>query len=120
MVNGNENQYDDEIAGARSGWSAPHPLSFAALAADQALFGQGVRLCGWSVRETAGATATGRFWSSGTIGQGEIVGGVSLAANAAETQWLGDSGVLCEGGLSYDVLSGAVDLVVYVRHWMGF
>ena len=119
MVNGRENQYTDDIDAARSGWSAPHPLSFLAQAADFTIFPQGVKLCGWSVRETAGAAATGRFYNTATVGQGEVIGGVSLAANAADNVNISDEGVLCEGGLSFNRISGTLDVIVYIRHWMG-
>lgn len=114
------NQYSDRIDAAYDGWSAPRPLSFPASAVDQALVGTGVRLCGWNVRETAGAVAVGRFYNSATATQGEIVGGVSLAANAVAHEWLGDRGVICAGGLSFDRISGTVEIVVYIREWIGF
>ena len=81
--------------------------------------GREVRLCGWSVRETAGAAAKWRLWDSTTVGQGQIVGNGYLAANLSDTQWLGDKGVLCVGGLTVDVLAGAMEFVVWVRHAVG-
>lgn len=113
------NDYTDAIDAAQDGWSAPHPIFIAAAVADATLFNSGVRLCGWSVRETAGATAGFRLWDKGTVGQGNIVGGANLAANGNDHEWLGDKGVLCDGGLTLDWLSGAFDITVWLRHWLG-
>lgn len=111
------NDYTDAIDAAQDGWSAPHPISIEALAADAGLFGSGVRLCGWSARETAGAAAALRLWDSNTVGQGNIAGNIGLAADLSESVWIGDKGVLCVGGLSVEVVAGEADLTVWLRHW---
>lgn len=109
------NQYEDDERAQRYGWGAPHPLSFAALAADQLIYGREVCLCGWSASERTGNAATFDLYASDTDGQGELVASVNLAANGMSTQWLGDAGVVCRGGLFCDRLSGTFNLIVWVR-----
>lgn len=113
------NDYTDALDAAQDGWSAPHPLSFPVVAADALIYGTGVRLCGWSARETNSAAAAFTLWATETVGQGEFVATVALAQDSSDHEWLGDKGVLCRGGLSVEAVAGEFDLVVWVRDWLG-
>lgn len=113
------NDYTDLIEGAHDGWSAPYPLGFTALTGTRTLFNQAVRLCGWNASETVGAPAGVILYNSGTAGQGEPVAGIALLAGAVETQYLGDQGIFLDGGLSADAGATVLNLIVYVRRWMG-
>lgn len=69
-------------------------------------------LLGWSIG--AGATATVVTLSDGRTKDGKVVGLVSLAAAGAETTWLGDFGILCQGGVAVSATKATVASVLYV------
>ena len=72
-------------------------------------------LVGWSLRETtAAAVAAVQLFSGGSTG-GVLVGEQALASGGTGNHQVAPDGVLCEGGLFLDVLSGSVAGVVYVR-----
>lgn len=71
-------------------------------------------LIGWSVRETAGAAAT-VVLRDGCDANGDVVAEISLAANGAQTIWLGPAGVNVSQGLYVDLVAGAVEGAAYLR-----
>lgn len=113
------NDYTDIIDAARDGWGAPHPLSWEAVDADFLAYNTGVRVCGWSARETNSAAAAFKLWDSGTVGQGQMMATVALAQDTSDHEWLGDDGVFCRSGLSVEAVAGEFDLVLWVRDWLG-
>ena len=77
-------------------------------AASQAISGRAGRLMGWSVRETSGtATATFRLWNT-TTASGVKVATVSLNAGESSRDYL-PAAVDCEGGLYFELVSGALE-----------
>lgn len=88
------------------GGSVAKPIPLPAV--DTVLSGRRGYLMGWSVRETSGtATATFRLWNT-TTAQGVIVASVSLNAGESSRDYL-PAAVECEGGLYFDILSGALE-----------
>lgn len=75
----------------------------------------GLTLCGYSCRESAGTPAVAAFniVNGATVAGGTHAAVVELAANASETVWLG--GVDCSNGISIDIVSGTVDLLIYYK-----
>lgn len=67
------------------------------------------RLLGFSVEETAGATAVIRF-HSGTTSAGPRLAVVRLTANASVTEWFGPQGIPATNGIFLDVVSGGVSV----------
>lgn len=91
------------------------PLSFTARTADKSLSNTAVLLVGWSIRESTGS-AVATVELEGNQGTGDPhVGEIQLASGASETKFLGDEGVLCEGGLNLHVIAGSVSGCVYAR-----
>lgn len=76
----------------------------------------GLRLIGYSCRESAGTPAVAAFnlVHGATVAGGSNVIAVELAANASETVFFGDAGIDCANGISIDVVAGTVDVnVIY-------
>ena len=66
------------------------------------------QLGGFSIAETAGATAKVRLWDNATTNSGTLVATIPLAANGSltkEFKW----GVRLAAGLYVEVVSGAVE-----------
>jgi hypothetical protein len=74
----------------------------------------GLRIMGWSCKETAGvpAAATFRIMNGETVGAGTVVANVNLALSSSQTVWL-DNGVECPNGITIDFLTGQFDVTVY-------
>lgn len=89
------------------------PISQAAAVTGQVV-GNACIFGGWSVRETAGAAAVVELYS-GTGTSTPFLAGISLAANGAETDPAPDEGILCEGGIFLNVVSGTVRVSVWAR-----
>ena len=74
----------------------------------------GLRLLGWSIRESAGseAVATARIMNGATVSGGTAVAQIELAASNSESQWLWP-GIDCQNGISFDRIAGTFDICIY-------
>ena len=75
----------------------------------------GLRLCGFSAKETAAAAATFVIVNGATGAAGTPVVNVNLAASASQTVWFGDGGISCANGISIDWLTGAVNIALFYK-----
>lgn len=62
-----------------------------------------VKLMGWSVRKGAGACTVDL---QETDGSGKIIASINLAATGGDSQWFGESGVICNSGVLYATVAG--------------
>jgi len=74
-----------------------------------------LRLIGISVVETVGGAAVVSIQEGATTDTTKEVCALSLAANQAQTLWLSESGVLCEGGIWVNRISGTTRVTVHYR-----
>lgn len=74
----------------------------------------GLRLMGWSIRESAGSedVATVRIMNGATVTGGTAVANIELAASASETEWAWP-GIDCRNGISIDRIAGTFDICIY-------
>lgn len=74
----------------------------------------GLRLVGWSIRESAGseAVATARIMNGATVGGGTAVAQIELAASNSKDHWMWP-GVDCRNGISIDRIAGTYDICIY-------
>jgi hypothetical protein len=77
----------------------------------------GLRLTGYSCRESAGTPAVAAFniVNGATVAGGTQIAVIELAANASETVSFGDSGIDAANGLSIDVVAGTVDVNLFYK-----
>ena len=76
----------------------------------------GLRLMGYSCRESAGTPAVASFniKHAATGAAGDQVVAVELAANGAETKWFGPQGIdVATSGLSIEDVAGTYDVTLY-------
>lgn len=62
---------------------------------------------GFSIRETAGATATVRIYDN-TANSGTLLDSIQLAANESAREWYGE-GIDTADGIRVDIVSGTVE-----------
>jgi len=79
----------------------------------------GLRLMGYSARETAAAAATFEIVNGATGAAGTTLVSVNLAASTSETIWFGDAGLDAESGLSIDDGTGTYDIALYYKVFGG-
>ena len=104
-------EMDVEIGHGEVTFPVPIPVT----TVSQVLISGAVGLVGWSLRETTGAAvATVEFVDGGSAG-GTIIGEVSLAAGASDTEPVSDKGVLARQGIYMRVIAGSVTGAIYVR-----
>lgn len=72
------------------------------------------QVLGWSVRETSGAAGAVLHLRDGIDASGDLAATIGLAANGAATTWLAPHGVAFVQGLYAEVVSGALEGVVYL------
>jgi hypothetical protein len=72
----------------------------------------GLRLVGFAVRETAGATASFALVNGATGAAAGKVYPVNLAANESTSEWL-HPGIACASGISIDWISGAFAIALH-------
>ncbi len=77
------------------------------LSGDRTLYKAGAYLLGWSLREASGAAAAIEL-RDGSDDNGGIGTSIAFAANASDSQWMGDIGMPFENGVHGHVVSGAV------------
>ena len=77
----------------------------------------GLRLMGYSVRESksAAAVATAAIVNGATGAGGTSVVHIELAANSSETVFFGDYGIDCSSGISVDWIAGEVDINLFYK-----
>lgn len=75
----------------------------------------GLRLVGYSIQESAGtpAAAACKIVHGATVGGGTNVAFVKLAASGSTTVSFGPAGIACPNGISFDWVSGQVDVALY-------
>lgn len=93
------------------GWAST--VAKAISGSSQILEATGVNVMGWSVRETAGAAAVVRLRNGGLV-TSPIIAVISLAANGGETVSLAESGLRSDFGLYVQIVSGAVEGVIFL------
>lgn len=71
------------------------------------------RIAGWSVRETAAATALIRL-RDGTSATGDPIATIALTANQSVRDWFMPTGISFSNGLYVEVVFGAIEGVVYL------
>ena len=72
------------------------------------------RFLGWSAVETAGAVA--EFVLRSGTGTGDPpVAHVKVVSGGSSSQWLGEQGVICPGGLFLHRVAGSTHVVVWVE-----
>jgi len=77
----------------------------------------GLRLMGYSSKESAGtpAAATFRIINGATGATNAPVVNVNHALSTSQTQWFGPDGISCPAGLSIDWLTGQVDVELFYK-----
>jgi len=75
----------------------------------------GLRLVGWSARESDGtpAVATFRIMNGITVVEGTLLVPVELSANESAREWYGPEGIDASGGITIDHIAGTIDIVIY-------
>lgn len=77
---------------------------------------QGVRLLGWSIRESATTAAVATvILRNGDADSDQIVAQVELAGDTAETVSLMPQGVYCNQGIFVERAAGTTTVVVYTE-----
>lgn len=69
----------------------------------------GLRLMGYSVRETAAGAATLNI-EHGTANSSPIMAAINLAAAGSVAQWFGPQGLPCDGGIWIERLTGTTQV----------
>jgi hypothetical protein len=69
----------------------------------------GLRLMGYSVRETAAAVATLNI-EHGTANSSPKMAVINLAASVTKDAWFGPQGLPCEGGIWIERLTGTTEV----------
>jgi hypothetical protein len=91
------------------------PLPVKAGQASGQLIGPRAIVYGWNFTETTGAAAAKvRLWS-GASSTGTLLLSLGLAAGASASQWTTGPGVLADGGVYLEVVSGSVEGAVFVH-----
>jgi hypothetical protein len=77
----------------------------------------GLRLIGYSIKETAGvpAATTGRIMHGATVAGGTSVINFNLALSTSDTKWFGPDGIACPNGISVDWLTGQFDITLFYK-----
>lgn len=79
---------------------------------------EAAEVCGWSLRETAGAAATVELWNGNGTG-GERLFVLALAANGSSTTGPLEHGIDFGRGVYLEVVAGSVNGAVWVRRLGG-
>lgn len=78
---------------------------------------QGLRLMGFSCRESAGTPAVASFniVNGSPASSGDQVILVELAANGSESKWFGPEGIDFQSAISINHLSGEFDVTIFYK-----
>lgn len=72
----------------------------------------GLRLLGWSVRETAAAVATLDIENGESAGSPDLAV-INLAASESKDRWYGERGIAADGGIFVNRLTGTTLVIIY-------
>ena len=77
----------------------------------------GLRLMGWSSKESAGtpAAATFAIKHGATVASGTDMAYVNHALSTSNNQWYGPDGIACPNGISIYWLTGQIDIAVFYK-----
>ena len=96
--------------------SIPFPNSATGgIAASEPVYTKKCILVGWSVRETAGATAVYELAEGGGLTGGPPVAEISLAANGESHEAYADHGPYCQSGLFLLRSSGSIRGAIFIK-----
>lgn len=74
------------------------------------------RLMGWCVSESATTAAAAEvILRAGSDANGQPVAVIPLGSDGNNTQWLGPQGIVCNGGLFLDRVTGTSTVVLYLE-----
>jgi hypothetical protein len=90
-------------------------IDLGTLAGSVLAFGRGVILHGYSVLETTGAAGAKLRIRDGASVAGSVVARIGLAAGASDKLLTSDLGVRITSGLFVELVSGSVEVTLYVR-----
>lgn len=74
-----------------------------------------LRLLGFSVLETAGAVASLSIQESASNDTTKELLAVSLLANESRSEWFGEHGIPCSGGIWIERITGTTRVVIHYR-----
>lgn len=86
-----------------AGSAAPFSGSDGAVVARRAVY------LGFSLRETAGTTATLRVYDNASAASGTLLDTIQLSANESAREYYGPEGIGAVNGIYVDVVSGTVE-----------
>ena len=95
-------------------WHGAVPIHVGAVSGTQQIMAGGQSILGFSCRETTGAAAASFDLVDGGDANGQPVAQVNVNASGSVRDWFGPHGVWVSSFLTVHVLSGTVDLVVWV------
>lgn len=72
----------------------------------------GLRVVGYSARETAGSTAVAKIVNGATGAGGSAIMNIGLTANDSKVEWCWP-GIDAAAGISIDHVSGALDITIF-------
>lgn len=77
-----------------------------------------LRLMGYSVRESAGtpAAAEANIVEGSTGSGGDNVNHIELSGDGSDHAWFGPDGIEMQSGISVNVVSGTIDLVLFYKN----
>lgn len=103
----------EEWVWRESHFKAARVVNIATAAATSTLTSKHVVLMGMVL--VTGGSAGSVLLFNGTAGSGDCVGAMERAANLADTEWFGDSGIDCPSGLSCVVAGTITNASALVR-----
>lgn len=74
----------------------------------------GLRLMGYSIKETAGAVAT-LLLRHGVVVGGAVMAAENFAAAGSETRWFGPQGIPISGGVFIERLTGTTAVTLWTQ-----
>lgn len=92
------------------------PITFSGIgtASDQSLWSRLGVLYGWSAFETTGAAPARARLYDGADTSGQVLGNIGMPANDESQMWMGDHGCPITVGVFLHVVTGTLDLTVYI------
>lgn len=92
----------------------PHAVPAGVIAADAPVFNGPCRLYGWSLTEATGAAVAAINLRDGGDTNSPKISLVTLLANESRVDWLSATGLWCKTGVFADIVTGSVDVTLYV------
>ena len=77
----------------------------------------GLRLVGWSAKESAGSAAIAEadIMNGASQSGGTVVSSIAIAASRSEQAWYGPEGIDCANGITIDHIAGQLDIAIYYK-----